>query len=498
MRSLVPRPLALCALIALAAAALPVRAQTADAARSEARERFDRGLARFEQGDLAGALAEFERAQALVPNEFVLFNIGLVYAAMNRPVESAAALDRVLREPGKLSPERLARARTMHDQQAARIAELMVTSNVPAQIEIDGVQAGATPLAAPLRVASGAHVLSLLAPGHLPLRRELTIASGARAELTLELTPSEARLAHVAIASPLPGAEVFVDGQRVGRTPLPASIAVAPGRRVIALRRAGYRAQERVLDLDEGAEARLDMDLDIDPTAPLAASGQLVLDLGEAGAQLAVDGRPRGSYSDRLRLPPGPHRVRIDRAGFESVEREVLIEAGRETRVAIALAPTPETRLAHVEGVRAQKLWGSVAVGAGLALVVAGGALFVWGAASIPDLEDELDAARSDYMLGSGGDCDTAGELSNAMRARCEQRILDADDELGAREALQIAGGVAAGVGLAGAVVGLVVLLSADDEAKYDRAAADPYAGRVRPDVWATADGAGLSLSGAF
>jgi tetratricopeptide (TPR) repeat protein len=492
-------PFVSCALLALFATALPVRAQDGSAARSEARERFDRGLTRFEQGDHAGALAEFERAQALVPNEFVLFNIGLVYAAMNRPVEATGALDRVLREPGKLSDERLARARSLREQQSARVAELEVSTNAPAQIEVDGVQVGATPLAAPLRIASGAHVLSLLAPGHLPLRRELTIASGARASLSFELIPSEARLAHIAIASPLPGAEVFLDDQRVGRTPLPASIAVAPGRRVIALRREGYRAQERVVDLDEGSEAQLEMDLQLDPGSPLATSGQLTLLLSETGAQLAIDGRAHGIYIGRVQLPAGPHRIRIDRAGFEPDEREVVVQAGDETRVDIALAPTPETRLAHVDEVRTQKLWARMAIGAGLAFTVAGGALFVWTQTSIPDLQRELDAARADYMLGSKGECDTASDLSNPMRARCEQRIADADDELAGRETLRIVGGVAAGVGLAGTALGIVLLLSADDEHKYDRAPSDPYARRrLQPSVWATANGAGLSVRGAF
>ena len=71
-------------------------------ARAEARERFDRGLRLFEEGDNGGALAEFKRAHELVPNPLVLFNIGLVYAALGRPVEATDALDRVLRDAGRL------------------------------------------------------------------------------------------------------------------------------------------------------------------------------------------------------------------------------------------------------------------------------------------------------------------------------------------------------------------------------------------------------------
>src|SRR5258708_27144186 len=90
---------------------------TAPEARTEAAERFDRGLRLFNRGDTASALAEFRRAYALIPNVLVLYNIGLVYAQMGRPVEASDALEQVLASPGALSPERLATARRSHDEQ---------------------------------------------------------------------------------------------------------------------------------------------------------------------------------------------------------------------------------------------------------------------------------------------------------------------------------------------------------------------------------------------
>src|SRR5262245_13784997 len=71
--------------------------------RGEAAERFDRGLTLFNEGDNTGALSEFKRAYELVPNQAVLLNIGLTYAAMRRPVEAVDALDEVLKNPSALS-----------------------------------------------------------------------------------------------------------------------------------------------------------------------------------------------------------------------------------------------------------------------------------------------------------------------------------------------------------------------------------------------------------
>src|SRR5437868_3951814 len=160
-------------------AAAPTEAVAGTAARAEARERFDRGLRLFNAGDNAGALVEFKRAYELVHNPVVLYNIGLVYAQMGRAVEATDALDAVLASPGPLTPERMALARKTRDEQASRIAEVALDANVAgARVEIDGIEVGATPLGAPLRVPGGTHVIGVIAPGFSPERKEIAIASG--------------------------------------------------------------------------------------------------------------------------------------------------------------------------------------------------------------------------------------------------------------------------------------------------------------------------------
>src|SRR5580692_7562805 len=73
----------------------------------EARTRFDQGIKLFNDGDNAGALAAFQRAYQLIPNPLVLYNIGLVYAAMGRPVDAVAALDELLANPGTVASDKL-------------------------------------------------------------------------------------------------------------------------------------------------------------------------------------------------------------------------------------------------------------------------------------------------------------------------------------------------------------------------------------------------------
>ena len=473
----------------------PVTASAANAtdARAEARERFDRGLRLFDEGDSAGALAEFRRAHELVPNQLVLFNIGLVYAALARPVEATDALDGVLRDPGALPAEKLERARRTRDEQAGRIAQLAVATNVPAVIDVDGVEAGRTPLEAPLRVASGTHVIGALATGYLPSRREITVAGGESKEVSFELVATESRLAHLALESGLPGADVLVDGTLVGRTPLPASLALAPGTRVVTLRRKGYREERQELVLAEGATGKLRIDLEEDPHVSLADKGRLALQLRETEVHVAVNGHARGVYAGPLVLPAGPHRLRLDRAGFVSSERAVALRAGDEITLRITLDPTPETRVGYVDRVQARSRWGWIATGGGLALALGAGGVAWWSQQSLPELESRLAEAERAFTEGSGGECDPDSALG-AMREVCQARVVDADTELSNRKLLRTLSAVGAGVGVAAAAIGLYLLLTNDDPHRYDRPVGQGSALTFVPSTWIHPGGAGAGL----
>ena len=199
------------------------------AAKLEARERFDRGLRLFEKGDNASALAEFKRANELVPNPLVLYNMGLVYAAMNRPVESVDALGAFLAQATHRQREQRRRATETRDEQETRIARLTVQTQTPATVDVDGIEVGQTPLPEPIRVASGAHVVGAQAPGFLSTRKEIFLAGQTATTVVLTLLPAANKLAQLAVSSSPVGAEVEVNGNTVGVTPLSASVAVSPG-----------------------------------------------------------------------------------------------------------------------------------------------------------------------------------------------------------------------------------------------------------------------------
>ena len=207
------------------------RAQTAPLspeARKEAAERFDRGLKLFNQGENAGALVEFKRTYELTGDPTTLFNIGLVYAELKRPVEAVDALDTLLKSGAKLGPEQRKKAERIRAEQQTFVSFLQVESQRPGDIDVDGVEATHTPMSGTLRVAAGHHVVGAVAAGYPPSRKTIDIAGGETQKLDFTLIPGEAALGHLALHCALPAAAVWVDGTESGRTPLIADAGAQP------------------------------------------------------------------------------------------------------------------------------------------------------------------------------------------------------------------------------------------------------------------------------
>jgi hypothetical protein len=466
-----------------------------DAAKTEARDRFDRGLRLFNDGDNAGALAEFKRAYELIPNTLVQYNIGLVYAAMGRPVEAVEALDKVLADPGPVSGDRLTRARTTRDDQAQRIAQLTVTTSVPATIDVDGVGAGQTPLTAPLRISGGVHIVGAVATGYAPVHKEVTIAGGQRADVQLELVQMAGTAAHLTVKTHLPGADLLVDGQAMGKTPLASSLTIAPGAHTVELRRAGYATAQQNLTLGDGADGEVTLEPAEDESAIATGGGRLELTLREAEAVVTIDGKSRGVYVDGYRLAAGPHRLLVQRGGFDPTERDVTVSAGGTTALGIALDPTPETRAAYVSRTTTQRTWGIISVAGGVAIAGGAVALLVWNSGQKSSAQSAYDAAAAN-LENKVGVCATMSTMGDA--AACNQAVSSAQSNYNAATARDPIGYIGIGVGAAATVLGVVLLVTNGSPHRYDAPEASGVAGSLAPAAWWDGHGGGGGLRGSF
>jgi PEGA domain-containing protein len=463
------------------------RAETApitDAQRAEAAERFDHAMRLLDEGDDAAAVAELRRVDEIAPHPRVLYDLGLAYAALNRPVDAVATLDRLLAAPGALPADNLTRARGIRSEQARRVATLEITTNVPANIEVDGIDVGRTPLAKPVAIAAGTRLVAALSAGYLPARREITVAGETAQRLELELAPSELRLAHLAIHAAVPDAEILVDGQRVGRTPLPGSIAVAPGRRVVELRRPGYRSERRDVTLDDGATGELGFELAEDPTTTVRG-GRLVLAASEPDPDVTVDGQPRGAYRAPLLLPPGVHQLRIARAGFADAERTVTVPENAEAAIKVTLVPTPETRAAYKQRAQLRRTIGWSGILGGAALAVAAGVVVAINRRPLADAQANIDAIN-------------ASDSCVMLNSACGEMLGPADDNFNKHQTIQNFGLVALGVAVAAAAVGAALVLTGEDPDRYDRAPRTPDTRGLALSSWLEPGRGGIAVGGAF
>jgi hypothetical protein len=479
--------------------------------KAEAAKRFERALSLFNEGDNAGALAEFKQTYQIMPNPVVLYNIGLVYAAMGRPVDAVDALTQVL-ATGGLNTDQLERAKqTLADQQA-RIGHLSVTSTPEgAHVEIDNVEVASTPLAQPLRVAEGSHVVGVVAEGYAAQRKEVVIAGNAEATLHFDLVRSIAkRPANLTVRSRLIGADVLVDGKPAGTTPLTSSLNVAAGKHTVELKRAGYTSEKQEIDLGEGATGEISLNPRIDQQALSGESALLTLDLHRRTADVFIDDDHVGLYAAAIRLPKGPHRMRLEAAGFLPLEQTVTVGTVEGQVVDVWFQPTPETRAAHDSNVRLHRTFGWIGVGAGALLT--GGAVTWLIVKHGPD-QKAVDAARTDFNIANDAAAKTLGPNCNYLGKdpnfdpstmlntpeQCTAYTTAKTDALNSaldkQKSHNTVGFIGVGVGAALAVTGVVLLVTGESAHEYDHTA---DAKRSR---WALAPGPGqfgMGLSAAF
>jgi len=467
-----------------------------DARKVEAGSRFERGLRLFDERDYSGAIAELSRAYELVPNVTVLYDIGAVYAAMDRPVDAAHALSKVIANPGAMSAEELKKARQMLAEQSARIGHLAVTAAVAgAHVEVDGLDVGVLPLPSPVDVTSGTHVVAVIASGYAPQRREVTVSSQVTADAKFELVPMEGKLGHLRVQSKLRGARLFANDQAIGTTPIASSVTLTPGKYHVELRRDGYTTARTDLTLGEGAEAEVSLDPVEDPSQT-TGRGSLLVEPSEPGAALSVDGVIRGLAIEPVSLPAGPHHVRVEKAGFLASERDADVTAGETRSVRVYLAPTLETRAALEHRVSSRRTLGWVLLGTGVPVAIAGGVVAGLGSSALGSANNNYNAVAlaetsmtgpcnprgtNDTMMFQGTTCAAAVSSATSMKN-------NAQIELGV--------GIAVGaVGVVAAVTGLVLVLTSEDPHKYDRA---PASATLGPSFQLGLAPGGMSLAGTF
>lgn len=166
--------------------------QSPDEARlSEASERFQKGVAFYNQGEAKLALVEFEKAYELVPDYRVLYNLGLVAIQLGEFARARLALESYLRQGGEtIDPARRAEIERDLEMLRARTALLRVETAPPrVLVLVNDVPHGETPNVEPLVLDVGPHRISFRRDGYETTTERVTLAGGEEKTVSVRLTP---------------------------------------------------------------------------------------------------------------------------------------------------------------------------------------------------------------------------------------------------------------------------------------------------------------------
>jgi formylglycine-generating enzyme required for sulfatase activity len=196
-----------------------------------------------------------------------------------------------------------------------------------AEVRVDDASIGITPIAA-TRVPAGPHEIAILHPRYKPHRQTLDVEGREILQrIEVELVPN---WAVVTLDSDPPEAAIFIDDVESGTTP--AAIEIVEGSRAVRLKRPGFKSWQTRFDVVAGQDQVL-------PRARLEpADALLALRTEPAGVGVTVNGRYAGTTPVELSLSPNQeHRIRLARAGFETVVRSVRLATGEERSLAVTL-----------------------------------------------------------------------------------------------------------------------------------------------------------------
>ncbi|HEY3237076.1 MAG TPA: PEGA domain-containing protein [Polyangiaceae bacterium] len=131
------------------------------------------------------------------------------------------------------------------------------------------------------------------------------------------------------------GAEVFVDDEPVGTSPLPEPITVDIGMRHIRVKKEGFR--ELSLSVPIGGSKEVTQDLKLEREVH---QGKLTVHAAK-GAAITLDGKAVGTGKFSGTVPSGGHTLRVSKAGMRPYQSEVVVQDNETRTVDVALEVIP-------------------------------------------------------------------------------------------------------------------------------------------------------------
>ena len=127
------------------------------------------------------------------------------------------------------------------------------------------------------------------------------------------------------------GADVLVDGESVGQTPLPSALSVDLGNHRVTVKKAGFDTAEQSVDAPGGVEVPVSITL-----SAAHHAGQLVV-AADAAATIVVDGQTIAQGHFDGALPAGPHHLTVSERGKQTYRSDVDLRDGETRQLQVTL-----------------------------------------------------------------------------------------------------------------------------------------------------------------
>ncbi len=337
------------------------------AKKDDARVRFERGLAHFDRGEWSAALAEFLSSRAAFPTRAATKNAGICLRKEGRFDEALEMYESLLREFPDLPPADKQFADKEIEELRGSIGTLEISgAETGADIVVDGRSRGTYPLAAPMRISAGSHVVRVYKSGFLPFETRVDVAGRQNVVVASKLAAltQSGRLRVTEQGGR--ALDVVVDNVVVGKTPWEGSLAA--GDHVVVLRGEGSLGTQPV-----SAPVALNQ------TTPLTLNAEELeastrIDPTPGGASVRIDGVlvGRGVWDGKLRV--GAHRVEVAAEGFLPTQRDLTLAKGQREVLVVKLDVDPASPLwaAKHPSVFVIEIVGALALSPGIGGDVAG------------------------------------------------------------------------------------------------------------------------------
>lgn len=201
---------------------------------------------------------------------------------------------------------------------------IVVTSDVnDAEVFVGGVSQGKAP-AIVKDLEAGPHNVEVRAPGASPWKQVVVVESGKITKVNAALADSVPKTGTLRVVCNVPGADVYVDGEKKGVAPLTVKDLI-PGDHIVLVKSKGFLPKQVAFKIALNQQSLVTVDLE--KVVERAPVGVLRVQADQPDAEVIVDGQRIGKAPiEQRNVPEGIHIVKVVKPGFLTHTEKVEIK----------------------------------------------------------------------------------------------------------------------------------------------------------------------------